>query len=403
MAKKTNCVINGIEYYRVRKKIGKKEDGSPKYKNFYGSSKKEADAQAQEFLDNINKGMNDDFKNITIEELTSTWLYDVKYNDSDFKPGSFSKYEGIFRNYIKDSDISYLKVFYTKSINIQKYYNQLSEDGKTFSQIKNLNKVLSGMFEYAIQEGYALKNPCSLKTISIPESKKKKEKFDEVEEEELDFFDTEDLNKIIAECNKRINNKDKDYLPYLILFSLGTGLRQGEALGLQTQYFNNHMIRVRKELAKIKKFKGKKHIGYEYKLVPPKTKNSIRDVDVASYLFDITDNYINTIVKRNYKKNKIQFNNQSLIFVTSICTYIDQSNLRKKWVKFLQDINVPFKKWHALRHGFACLLFLAGADIKTVQELMGHADIKTTSEIYLHVFPEQKKAAINLLNEKLSG
>ena len=347
--------------------------------------------------------MNNDFKNITIEELTSTWLYEVKYNDSNFKPGSFSKYEGIFRNYIKDSDISYLKVFYTKSIDIQKYYNKLSEEGKTLSQIKNLNKVLSGMFKYAIQEGYALKNPCSLKIISIPETKKKKEKFDEVEKEELDYFETEDLNKIITECNKRIKNKDEDYLPYLVLFSLGTGLRQGEALGLQLQYFNNYTAYVRKELIKIKKFNAKKHIGYEYKLTTPKTKNSIRDVDIASYLFDIINKYINTIVKKNYKNNSIQFDNQSLIFVTSICTFIDQSNLRKKWAKFLQDINVPFKKWHALRHGFACLLFLAGADIKTVQELMGHADIKTTSSIYLHVFPEQKKAAINLLNEKLSG
>lgn len=403
MAVKTNKSINGYNYYRTRRTIGKTAEGKPIIKEFYGSSKKEADEKANEFINNINKGMNEDYKNINIEELTATWLYDIKQYDSNFKPGSFAKYEGIFRNYIRNSDISYFKVFYTKSIDIQKYYNKLSESGKTYSQIKNLNKVLSGMFEYAIQEGYSLKNPCNSKVISIPDTIKID--FDEVEDEDndLDYFTENELDIIISECNKRINNKDEDYLPYLILFSIGTGLRQGEALGLQKQYYKTHMVYVRKELAKIKKFKDRIKTGYEYKLITPKTPSSIRDVDVTKYLYSIIDVYINTIVKNIYKNNNKSFNDKSLIFVSSVGTFIDQSNLRKKWKQFLKDINVEYKKWHALRHGFACLLFLAGADIKTVQVLLGHADIKTTSEIYLHVFPEQKKDAINLLNEKLKG
>lgn len=130
MAKKTNKCINGYEYYRTRKTIGKKADGTPIIKSFYGSSKKEADEKAKEFIDNINKGMSEDYKNITIEQLTDTWLYNVKYNDNNFKPSSFAKYEGIYRNYIKNSKISYLKVFYTKSIDIQLYYNELAEERK---------------------------------------------------------------------------------------------------------------------------------------------------------------------------------------------------------------------------------------------------------------------------------
>ena len=141
------------------------------------------------------------------------------------------------------------------------------------------------MFEYAIQEGYSLKNPCNSKTISIPYTIKKV--FDEVEENAKEYFELDELNIIISECNKRIKNNDTDYLPYLILFSLGTGLRQGEALGLQNQYLNNDTISVKKELAKIKKFENKKNAGYEYKLITPKTASSIRNIDIAKYLFEI--------------------------------------------------------------------------------------------------------------------
>lgn len=90
-----------------------------------------------------------------------------------------------------------------------------------------------------------------------------------------------------------------------------------------------------------------------------------------------------------------------MIFVNENCNIINQSNLRKKWTKFLSDIGVSYKKWHSLRSAFACLLFLCGADIKTVQELLGHANINTTAEIYLHIFPDTKKNAVNLLNQKL--
>ena len=400
MAKKTNKTVNGYEYYRTRRTIGKDAEGKPIIKDFYGLSKKEADSKAQEFLDNINRGMNNDFKNKNIEELVSTWLYEIKLYDSSFKPRSFEKYEGIYRNYIKDSEIAYLKVFTCKTINIQQYYNKLSEEGKTESQIKNLNKVLKGAFNYAVQEGYSQNNPCTF--ISIP--KKETDEFDEVDnDDDDDYFELEDIEKIISECNKRIQNKDTDYLPYLILFSIACGLRQGEALGLQKKYLKDYVVCVKKELCKVKKFKGRECVGYEYKLITPKTPTSIRDLDVATYAFNIIQEYIKNIVIENYKNNNLEFNNKSLIFVTNLCTIIDQSNLRKKWERFLKDINVEFKKWHALRSACASLLFLCGADIKTVQEYLGHADINTTTKYYLRVFPQTKKNAVNRLNEKLIG
>lgn len=185
----------------------------------------------------------------------------------------------------------------------------------------------------------------------------------------------------------------------MILLELGSGLRQAEILGLQNCNIDKE-IKVKKQLQKVKKFKDKKSNGYEYKLIVPKTLNSIRTIELPDVIIDVINKYKKIQQKKWKLQNKV-FDDNSLLFTTSICTALDSSTLLKKWKLFLQTNNIPYKKWHSLRHSYASLLFQSGADIKTVQELLGHADINTTSQIYVHVFPETKKQAVNLLNEKL--
>ncbi len=396
MAKKTNFEVNGQKYYRVTRTIGKKSDGTLIRKTFYGTGINEANQKADEYMNNINKGLSEDYKDLDINQLVNTWLYEIKLNDSNFKPGSFTKYEGIYRNYILDSEISFLKVFTCKTINIQQYYNKLSKKGKSESQIKNLNKVLKGAFDYAVQEGYSLKNPCQF--VSIP--KENKDDFDETEDMEIiEIFDNKTIKKIIKICHDEINSKNEDYLYYMILLELGSGLRQGEILGLQNQNITTE-IKVKKQLLKIKKFENKKSIGYETKLITPKTINSIRTIELPDVIISVINEYKVIQKEKWFNQGKV-FDDNSLLFTNSNCNAIDGSNLLKKWKSFLKNNNIPYKKWHSLRHTYASLLFQSGADIKTVQELLGHADINTTSQIYVHVFPETKKQAVNLLNQKL--
>ena len=287
-------------------------------------------------------------------------------------------------------------MFSCKTINIQKYYNDLSEIGKTESQIRNLNKVLKGAFDYALQEGYCLKNPC--KFVSIP--KLNNDMFDEINEnEDIEIFDNENINKIVRICHLKIDEGTTDYLYYMILLELGSGLRQAEILGLQNCNINNE-IKVKKQLQKIKRFKNKECIGYETKLITPKTTNSIRTIELPNVIISLIDQY-KDIQKQKWENQNKTFDENSLLFTTSTCATLDSSNLLKRWKRFLNENNIEYKKWHSLRHSYASLLFQMGADIKTVQELLGHADINTTSQIYVHVFPETKKQAVNLLNQKL--
>ena len=55
MAKKTNFEVNGKQYFRVTRTIGKKSDGTSIRKTFYGSGINEANEKADEYMDSINK------------------------------------------------------------------------------------------------------------------------------------------------------------------------------------------------------------------------------------------------------------------------------------------------------------------------------------------------------------
>ena len=71
-----------------------------------------------------------------------------------------------------------------------------------------------------------------------------------------------------------------------------------------------------------------------------------------------------------------------------------------QFTKFLRRCGLPHRKFHSLRHTSATLLLYNGADIKTVQERLGHAEISTTGK-YLHLIDSADTQAVNDLEQLL--
>jgi integrase len=72
------------------------------------------------------------------------------------------------------------------------------------------------------------------------------------------------------------------------------------------------------------------------------------------------------------------------------------TTVKRSWGGIRESAKLPALRFHDLRHTFATRILQRGADIKTVSELLGHADIATTTK-YLHATDESKKKAVELL------
>ncbi|MCP4473469.1 MAG: tyrosine-type recombinase/integrase [Gammaproteobacteria bacterium] len=72
------------------------------------------------------------------------------------------------------------------------------------------------------------------------------------------------------------------------------------------------------------------------------------------------------------------------------------NNMNKSWKRLLKLANIDHFTWHDMRHDYASQLVMAGVDLNTVRELLGHTDIKMTLR-YAHLAPEHKAEAVRQL------
>lgn len=376
MAKKTNSKINGKEYYRLRKVVGHKSNGDKILKNFYGESKKEAEQKADEYINNIKNGLIIDYETFTISDLMYSWLFDFLHNSSKIKPSTFQRYEGLYRNYIKNSEISGTKIVNIKSIQLQNFYNRLSKEGYSYSQINTLNTFLKVFFNWCIDNDYILKNPCLKVNI-------KGNKNDIINHKRKDV-------EILSETEIEIIKKylKNSTFELLFLLDLATGLRQGELLALDWEHIDleNKTIKIEKSVKEVYVYDNENTKHIETIFQTPKTANSFRTVFIPNVIIDVL--------------TKIK-NKDGLLFRDNEGNPLKGKNVSTKWTKILKECNIPHKKFHSIRHTYASMLLQKGVDIETVAELMGHSAISIT-QVYLHSSSASKNKCVNKLNSILN-
>lgn len=212
------------------------------------------------------------------------------------------------------------------------------------------------IIDFAIKMNYTKENPFN--NVILPEFKKGKK--------QINFLTIDEVNILLDYY------KNNQYWYTLFRLMIYTGLRRGETLALTWEDidFKNKTLTVNKTLS----------IG-EYKkivLSTPKTESSIRTIDLDE----------KTILE--LQKLKIQ-SKYDLIFPNKKGKFSRLSNIADKLNKATKETNIQKIRVHDLRHTHASLLFASGANIKYVQERLGHSDIQTTMNVYTHVTKDTKE------------
>lgn len=375
MARKTNIEVNGKNYYRVTRTIGHRADGTAIRKQFYGTGINEANAKADEYIKNLKMGLLNNNQLYTINTLLPKWLFDVKKNE--VKASSFEAYESIFRNYIKPFLIADLPINDLKTLKVQEFYNKLSKDNISPNTIKKVHKLLRQFFSYAEREGYIIKNPCI--NVVLPKNKKEIENIITERKTKFQYFNEDEIKQLLELFkNTRYEN--------IIKFALGTGMRKGEILGLQWQDidFKNKEIHVVHNLSYIANIDNNVRT-YKTVLQTPKSENSVRIIPMSKKIYEL--------LKSINKTSDFVFSSRG--------SHFDIKWTEKYWLKTLKGTNLEGKKFHDLRHTFATMLLLNGANLIQIKELLGHSSVKIT-EMYLDALPKSKKEIVNKIDYLLN-
>ncbi len=311
-------------------------------------------------------------KNIIYKEWLAKWL---KMQKDYVKESTYANYSNIVYGHI----IPKLGEYKLRKLNneiIQKFIIDAFNDGRldakgglSIKTVKDIVTIIKSSLKAAIDS----KNMDNINLkFNYPTTSYKKHKLRVLNKNEQDK-----ITKYI------INNPNTKNIG--ILISLYSGIRIGELCALKWKDidFKNNILYINKTLQRIY-LKNDKHGRSKVVITSPKTANSNRAVPINKYILSLLANY--------------KGRNEEYV-ISGTKDYIEPRTYRRFFTKLLDDLGIQNVNFHALRHTFATNCISLGVDYKTLSEILGHANINLTLNLYVHPQLSEKRKCINLLNK----
>ena len=382
----------GKNSYRLTVSEGFDLNGKPMIhrKTIHGT-KKEAEVELAKFVTEVQNGLVIDGKSLKFSEFVDVWKRD--YGSKELAPTTYKRYCRMLETRI----LPYFGHFYINKIrptDIMKFYDLLEKDtqlvrkkgnnglktkkplsGKT---ILEHHRLLRAMLHRAVYWQLIVSNPAE--RVQPPRAKKPKRR----------SYDDEQT-KILLENLEKLTVEDTKYKVAIIL-TIFTGVRLGELMGLEWQDvdFRNGIISINRSSQYLS------DMGVFTKV--PKTESSIREIAIPEFIISLLEEY-----KLWYEEQKSLYGelwtNSDRLFVQADGKPMHPSSISKWFVKYVGTIGLPVINFHGLRHTNASLLVAQNVDIAVVSARLGHAQISTTLDFYVHpLFSHNRKAGYALEN-----
>lgn len=362
------------------------KDGKRKRKKFTSKKRQVAKEKGQAFLQQLEAGYKGD-SIITVGQWITKCMQDsIKPR---VRPRTYEKYKSCLWNYVLpvfgDRELAKLR-----AEEIQQHLNNMlvsgGRDGKGLSSstVRATRRYIAMIMDEAVVAGLVEKNVV------------KQTKPPRLEKRDIVVISNDDVNMLVAEAEKVEPEYMGKMLSVLIALTAHTGLRQGEAFGLQWQDidFRQNALYVRKSMAHV--------IGRGVIFQPPKTKNSRRRIALMPSDAKLLKEF--RAYQRAYAEELgDMFNSHDLVFTSTLGCPLSPTNFNRRYfAPLLKRCHIPKGfTFHGLRHTHATLLLQQGVNPKIVQERLGHSSIKVTMDTYSHVLPDMQQVAVAAM-EKMS-
>lgn len=193
--------------------------------------------------------------------------------------------------------------------------------------------------------------------------------------------------------HKKILDYIKEHFTFYslgIYISLTAGLRIGEVCGLKWEDIDcdRGVLSVRRTVERIYVLNGEKNFT-KIVLSEPKTTNARRDVPICKELMSMMKPLKKVV-------------NENFYVLTNAAKPTEPRTYRNFFYRLMEELGMPHIRYHDLRHTFATRCIESKCDYKTVSVLLGHADIATTLNMYVHPDETQKRNVVNKVFRTLS-
>lgn len=382
----------GKNSYRLTVSEGFDLNGKPMiHRKTVHGNKKDAEVELAKFVTEVQNGLVIDGKSLKFSEFTEIWKRD--YGSKELAPSTYKRYCRMLETRL----LPYFGHFYINKIkptDIMKFYDLLEKDtqlvrkkGNNGSKTKKPlsgktilehHRLLRAMLHKAVYWQLIVANPAE--RVQPPKARKPKRR----------SYD-DDQTKILLENLELLPSEDTKYKVAIIL-TVFTGVRLGELMGLEWQDvdFKNGIISINRSSQYLA------DMGVFTKV--PKTESSIREIAIPEFIIALLDEY-----KLWYEEQKSIYGelwtNSDRLFVQADDKPMHPSTISKWFVKYVGQIGLPVINFHGLRHTNASLLVAQNIDIAVISARLGHAQISTTLDFYVHpLLSHNRKAGYALEN-----
>ena len=326
-------------------------------------------------------------QNITVEAWLRHWL--ENYAKVSLKPKTWGTYEYMARVHIIP-EIGHIPLQKLKASDLQALYNRKYQEGRldgkgglSSRSVHMMNQIMRSALNQALKENLVARNVTE--AVRLP--KLRHREMQPLRREEVQAF-------LAAARGHRL------YAAFLL--ELTTGLRRGALLALRWRDldFENGLLHVRRILHRVKLPNGEKKTALVFE--EPKTVTARRTVPVPKAVLAELKAHK---ARQNEEKLKLgeAYEDHDLVFATPLGKPLDPDNFTKQFTRLLEKAGIPKVRFHDLRHTVATLLLEADEHPKVVQELLGHARISITLDLYTHARPELKRRAVESLSGMVAG
>lgn len=332
-------------------------------KTFYGDKRRDVSRQMTELKQKLFEGS---YKKQS-EMKFGDWL--LEWNKGRKNTVAYSTYRvygSIIRNHLK-TEIGDIKLKELETRHLQQVLNDRFDSGLNTGTVRLIYAIANKALKQAVKERLIYSNPS--KGVELPTKQ---------EEEKLHIWNKKQVSRFLARAKK--------HKYYMIFFlAVNTGMRRGELLGLKWKDIDFTKKRLEVKRQAVKTDKGiilKKPKFKAGNRVIPITNNVVKEL--KRHKIRQSENKL--ALGNNYKDHDLVNCNKIGEPLSPMSAYLEFKNLSR-------DIDLPEIKLHDLRHTFSTMFLENGGNIKTLQQILGHASISVTMDTYSHVTDEMLDSA----------